>query len=143
MNFPGRLTAWWIISASLLLACIVQKSANAGTIASKRQKNVMISITSDSRKFVEGRNNFCVSFTDGPNAPSVPVTNVFIEFAQQVGKIREKPLTTVLKEDTVGRYCGEINLGVQYYHPAVYHVTIHYVDASGKKWTCHMMVSID
>ena len=50
-----------------------------------------------------------------------------------MGKIREKPLTTVFKEDTVGRYCSEIDLGAQYYHPALYHVTIHFVDTSSKK----------
>ena len=61
------------------------------SIASGRIHDLSISIVNDSGKFVAGSNTFCAEFTKAANAEPVLVKDVEVEFAQQVGKIRERP----------------------------------------------------
>jgi len=71
-----------------------------------------------------------------PRVSAIAQDHLRVEFAQQVGKIRQAPIRGTITEQTEGRYCGKIDLGRQYYRPAFYHVTIEYADGSGKirKW---------
>lgn len=59
--------------------------------------------------------------------------NVHVDFTLLVGRIQEEPIKTELTEDRVGRYCGHVNLGKQYYVPASYYVFVFYTDVAGRK----------
>jgi hypothetical protein len=112
------------------------------TIASKRVRNVVIEFTNGSGKLTAGENRFCVLFYNLETANSADVQNVRVDFRQQVGKIQEKPITAELTQDGVGRYCGRINLGRQYYSPSNYYVSVRYADATGKKRTVRFYLSV-
>jgi len=142
MSSFGQLTACCALSAALVLASFSQTTASERLIALKRQKDLSISLTNDVGRFLGGKNKFCVSFAYTANAEPVLIKKVMIEFAEQVGKIEERPINAAISEQGPGRYCGEVDLGRQSYHPALYHVTTHYVDASNRKRNWHVLVNI-
>jgi hypothetical protein len=112
------------------------------SIASGRIHDLSISIVNDSGKFVAGSNTFCAEFTKAANAEPVLVKDVEVEFAQQVGKIRERPTRALITESEVGRFCGNVDLGKQYYQPAFYYVYIRYTDTSGTRKKCNLSFAI-
>jgi hypothetical protein len=112
------------------------------TIASKRLRTVAITFTNDSGKLTAGENRFCVLFHNLETANSADVQNVTVDFRLLVGKIQEEPITAELTQDGVGRYCGRINIGRQYYAPSNYYVHVRYADATGKKRTVRFYLSV-
>ena len=106
---------------------------NRTSVASGVSHGLSILIVNNSEKFVAGRNSFCVVFAKAANAEAAPVKDVEVEFAQQVGKIRERPIQAYIAETGTGQFCGNVNLGTQYYDPAFYYVYIRYTDTPGTR----------
>jgi hypothetical protein len=107
-------------------------------IASKQTRSMAIVFTNDSGKLTAGDNNFCVLFQSLETATSADVHNVSVDFRLLVGRIQEIPITAQLTQDGIGRYCGRVNLGRQYYTPSSYYAYVHYADATGKKKTAQL-----
>jgi hypothetical protein len=140
------------VRAALCLALIFstapQVCAGQTAIATKRNHGLYISIFNKSGNVASAQDEYCVSFstsfsTTRGGGPA-QVSDVFVEFAQQVGRIRERPIKSSLSSapDNRGRYCGQVNLGKQYYQPAFYHVEVHYADRTGKRRACHFFLAI-
>ncbi len=106
---------------------------NRASVASGRSHGLSILIVNDSEKFVAGRNSFCVTFTGAANGKAEPVKDVEVEFAQQVGKIRERPIHAHVAETDIGHFCSTVDFGTQYYDPGFYYAYIRYADTSGTK----------
>ena len=103
------------------------------TIASKRTKDLLITITNAEGGLRGGDNAFCILFQKRETQESVNVQNVGIDFTLLLGRIQEEPISVPLPQDQPGRYCGHVNLGKQYYVPASYYAFVVYTDAGGKK----------
>ena len=116
--------------------------ADEKIIISKNKDDLSIALTSDAGKFAAGNNSFCAVFRRRSNEELVPVTSLAIEFAQQVGKIREQSIQANMHEEASGRYCGQVNLGSQHYDPAFYYIFVHYAAASGTKKKCRFFVTV-
>ena len=142
MKFIVRLTVYSIIYGAMTLPAAQNLHASEMKAASARNHEFTISIVNDSGRFVAGNNAFCVVFTSAANASSVSVKDVVVEFAQQVGKIQEKPMRAQIARGDAGRFCGKVDLGTQYYQPAFYYVFIHYTDANGKRRKCRLSLSV-
>jgi hypothetical protein len=134
-------TMCMVLCVALIFGVAAKVCAGQTAIASKRHHDFYISLTSNSGKLVAGKNEYCVLLSRANNGALVYVENVLVEFAQQAGKIRESPRQSSLSRDNLGRYCGEVDLGRQYYQPAFYYVTIHYTDSS-KKRSCRFVLTL-
>jgi len=116
-----------------------QVCAGQTTIASKRIHGFDISLMSKSGELA-AKDEYCASFS--ASGEPTDVEGVFLEFAQQVGKIRESGRKFPLALDSLGRYCGTVDLGKQYYHPAFYYVEVHYADSLRKRRTCRFFLTL-
>jgi hypothetical protein len=103
------------------------------TVASKRTKDLVISITSSDGRLTGGQNTFCVVFEKRGRLQPVDALNVSVEFSLLGGRIYGKPIKGHLTEVQTGRYCGEVNLRNQYDGPASYYALVHYTLGAGKK----------
>ena len=111
-------------------------------VASKRTKNMVITITGSDGRLKGGENSFCVVFQKRETGEAVDLQKVSVEFTLLVGRIEEEPIRVQLTGDRVGRYCGHVNLGNQYYVPAGYYVFVLYTDVAGKKRKERLFLSI-
>lgn len=118
---------------NLHLAASASVPQGGNAVASKRTKNLAITITGPDGRLKGGENSFCVVFQNGETEEPVNVQNVSVEFTLLVGRIQEEHIRALVTEDRVGRYCGTVNLGKQYYVPASYYAFVLYTDAAGKK----------
>lgn len=117
--------------------------ATETTLASKRTKDLVIAITSSQGGLKGGENSFCVLFQKTGTDEPVEMRNVRVDFTLLVGRIQEGPIKTQLSSgDSVGRYCGHVNLGKQYYVPASYSVFVYYTDAAGRKRKERLFLSV-
>lgn len=116
--------------------------ADEKVIVSKHKDDLSITLTSDAGKFTGGSNSFCAVFKRRSNEELVPVTNLAVEFAKEVGKIREQSIQANMHEEAFGRYCGQVDLGKQHYNPAFYYIFVHYAEASGAKKKCRFFVTV-
>ena len=121
------------LCGAMILATVPDLHASENTIASGRNHGLSISIVNDSGKFAPGSNDFCVQFSKAANAEPVSVKDVVVDFAQQVGRIPEKPTRAHITEGGIGHFCGKVDLGKQYYQPAFYYIFVHYADPSGTR----------
>jgi hypothetical protein len=126
----------------MILATVPDLHASEREIVSRLNHGLSISIVNDSGKFVAGGNDFCVEFTKAIDADPAPIKNVAVEFAQQVGKIQERPFRAQILEGSTGHFCGNFDIGTQYYQPAFYYVFIRYTDTSGTKRRCRLFLTI-
>jgi hypothetical protein len=130
------------LGMALIVSMATQVCAGQTVIASKRSHDLYISLLGESGKLASARDEYCVSFSTTKGGGPAQVEDVFVEFAQQVGRIREDPRKFPLVPGNLGRYCGQVDLGKQYYQPAFYHVEVHYTDSSRKRRTCHFFLTI-
>ena len=107
-------------------------NAAENVIASARANDLTIVFTNNAGKLAGGANHFCVLFQRRKAAESANVEDVSVEFRQLVGKMEEGPIRAVLSQDGIGRYCGHINLGPQYYKPSSYYACA-LRDTTGRK----------
>lgn len=136
MSYPMKLMSCSVFCTVIVLLAPDDLRASKKTrdsVASAYNHGLSISVVNNSERFVAGRNSFCVTFTKTANAEVAPVKDVEVDFAQQVGKIRERPIHVLVAETDIGRFCGSVDLGRQYYDPAFYYAYIHYVDSSGTR----------
>jgi hypothetical protein len=112
------------------------------TIASKRTGSIVIALTNDTGKLTPGENHFCILFQRGNPAPAGDIGEVSVDFRLLVGRIQEEPITANLDQNGADRYCGRINLGAQYYHPASYYAFVRYVEATGKKRSARLFLTV-
>lgn len=126
-----KLTTYSVLCGAMMLAALHDLHASEkkrASVASGRSHDLSIFIVNDSERFVAGSNSFCVVFTKAANAERASAKDVEVEFAQQVGKIRERLTRARITENDNGHFCGNVDLGTQYYDPAFY--TVH-VGADG------------
>ena len=116
--------------------------ATETTLASKRTKDLVIVITSSEGSLKGGENSFCVQFQKTGTDEPVDVRNVRVDFTLLVGRIQEDPIKSELTGDRVGRFCGHVNLGKQYYVPASYYAFVFYTDAAGRKKKERLFLSV-
>lgn len=122
-----------LVTPDLLLAGPTAVPPTESTVVSKRTKDLVITITSPDGRLKGGENSFCVVFQKKGTEEPVNVQNVSVDFTLLVGRIQENPIRSPLTEGQVGRYCGQVNLGKQYYIPASYYAFVRYTDGAGKK----------
>lgn len=103
------------------------------TIAAKRTKDLVITITNREGKLRGGDNDVCVLFEKRETREPVDVENVEIDFVELVGRVQEKAIKTQLQREETGRYCGHIDLGKRYRVPTNYYAFVRYVDSARKK----------
>ncbi len=130
-----------VLCVELLLCVAGQFCAGQTTIASKRSHDFYISLMNKSGKLTQ-QGEYCVLFSRRRGGEPIQLQGVFIEIAQQVGKITGRPKKYSLSPDNLGRYCGAINLGKQYYRPAFYYVAVYYTDRSGKRKKCRFFSTL-
>ena len=106
MKFIVRLTVYSILYGAMTLAATQNLHASEMKAASAHNHELTISIVNDSGRFFVGNNTFCVVFTSAANAEPVLVKDVGIEFAQQVGRIQERPTRAQITEGDTGHFCG-------------------------------------
>ena len=136
MPYPIKLMSCSVVCTLIVLVAPDDLRASKKTTdyaASTHNHGLSISVVINSEKLVAGRNSFCVTFAKAANAEAVSVKDVEIDFAQQVGRIRERPIHVQVAENDIGHVCGSVDLGSQCYDPAFYYVNIHYVDTSGRR----------
>ncbi|HUE56730.1 MAG TPA: hypothetical protein VMO76_12920, partial [Candidatus Udaeobacter sp.] len=68
--------------------------------------------------------------------------NVAAEFSLLVGRIEEKPIVAHLSQKGTGEYCGDIDLGRQYYSPSSYYVFVRYIDPANNKRKKRFFVAV-
>jgi hypothetical protein len=136
MSYPIKLMSCSVLCAVIVLVAPDNLRASKKTrdsVTSTYNHGLSISIVNDSEKFEAGRNSFCVMFTKASSAEAAPMKDVVVDFAQQVGKIREGPIHVQIAETDIGYFCGSVDLGKQNYDHAFYYVYIHYLDTYGTR----------
>ena len=103
------------------------------TIASKRARDLVITIANTTGRLREGDNDLCILFVRRETREPVDVQDVSVDFTLLVGRIQEEPIKAPLTRDQLGRYCGHVNLRKQYYIPASFYAFVRYTDVSSKK----------
>jgi hypothetical protein len=109
-----------------------QGSSVPKTVASKRTRDLTITIINTEGTFIGGENRFCVEFHDPATQSPVSVSKVSADFRQLVGRIVEPPIRADVRETKPGEFCGRVDLGTQYYDPSSYHLFVHYVEGGRK-----------
>ena len=145
MSILVKLTTCFVLCGTTMLATVHNLYASdkkIDAIVSARNHDLSISVVNDSGKFVSGSNAFCVAFIKAANAYPVSVKDVDVEFAQQVGRIQERPTRAQITESGIGNFCGRVDFGTQYYQPASYHIFVHYTDPSGTRRKCRLFLVI-
>jgi hypothetical protein len=106
---------------------------NEKAIIAKVTKESVIVLASGSGKLTPGENELCIVVRDPLTGSAAAVRSVSIGFAQHVGRILESPISAQLTHESVGRYCGQVNLGRAYYEPMSFHAEVRYMDAGNRK----------
>jgi hypothetical protein len=106
---------------------------NEKAIVVKVAKNAVIVLANGSGKLTPGENNLCIVVREPLTGKGIHARDVSIDFAQHVGRILESPLRAQLSQQSIGRYCGQVDLGPEYYKPMSFHVEVRYVDADNRK----------
>jgi hypothetical protein len=126
----------------LLLAELDSPSPTEMTVASKRTKDLLISITSSDGKLKGEEVSFCVVFERRGTVQPVDVLNVSVEFRLLGGRIYGKPIQGNVTEVQTGRYCGQVNLRNQYFGPASYYALVRYTIGVGKERKQRLFLSV-
>lgn len=112
---------------------LVRSGSGEKPVESKRTNGMVVVLASDSGKLTGGENAICVLFQDIATGGPADVQDVKLKFTLRVGRNPGEPIAAQLNRDGPGRYCGHVNLGLQYYDPATYYVEMRYADTTGKK----------
>jgi hypothetical protein len=99
-------------------------------------------LTNDTGKLTPGENHFCVQFQSGSPTRAVDIREVSVDFRLLVGRIQEEPITAHLSRNHTDRYCGHIDLGSRYYQPSSYYAFVRYVEATGKKTSARLFLTV-
>lgn len=136
------LAGWFMFTELPLAVCAAVRRDN-NTMASTRTKDMVITIANADGRLRDGKeNSFCVVFEQRATGEPMIVGNVRVDFRLLVGRIQEEPIRAYLAQDHAGRYCGQVNLGKQYYNPASYYAFVFYTDVGGKKRKTRLFLSV-
>ena len=135
------LSAWFVFAGFAAFGWAAVEHTEMA-IASKQTKGVTIALTNAEGRLREHENGFCVVFEQSGTEEPLIVRKVGVEFRLLVGRIQENPISAHLTESKPGRYCGQVNLGKQYYNPAVYYAFVSYTDPIGRKRRTRFFVSV-
>jgi hypothetical protein len=102
-------------------------------IASGRTKGISVVLTNESGKLTNGENAICAVFQDTATSSPASVQDVRLKFTLRVGRISRDAIAAQLSNDGSGRYCGRVNLGRQYRHPASYYIEMRYMNTKREK----------
>lgn len=129
MSVPSKTMCIGIVCSlamSILGATLARASIGTDgqerTIASTRARHLLVTLTNESGKFTADANRFCVLFQSRSASTAIDIHEVSVDFRLLVGRIQERPLTAYLSPNGSERFCGDINLGRQYYRPANYYI---------------------
>jgi hypothetical protein len=111
-------------------------------IASGRARDLSIELSNENGRLRAGENDLCITFRTTETGTLVDVRNVAAEFSLLVGRIEEKPIVAHLSQKGTGEYCGDIDLGRQYYSPSSYYVFVRYIDQTGSKRKKRLFVAV-
>uniref|UniRef100_E6PXX5 Uncharacterized protein n=1 Tax=mine drainage metagenome TaxID=410659 RepID=E6PXX5_9ZZZZ len=111
-------------------------------IASTKSGGWRIVLSNENGRLTADENHFCVVFQSGDTAGIEEFGDVTVDFTLLVGRIHERPITAHLSPTGADRYCGQVNLGPQYYHPASYYAFVRYLDRNGKKRSARLFVAV-
>jgi hypothetical protein len=135
------LSVMFILSETFAAASITV-DVHEKTIASMTKGNLIIALTNETGKLMAGANHFCVLFQRRGSSPTIDIQEVSVAFTLLVGRIHEARITTLLDQNGPDRYCGQIDLGPQYYRPASYYAVVRYVEAAGKKKSARLSLTV-
>ncbi len=107
--------------------------ASETAVVSKRAKGLVISIVTADGRLHGGKNSFCTVFHELARNEPIEVQDVRVDFAQQVGRMRERPISVRLVANRKGRYCGQVDLGNQFYAPSFYYAFVRYGATAGNR----------
>lgn len=138
----GWLRMWTSVCVTVVLCLAAKICAGQATIASKQNHDFHISLTSKSGKLVAEKDEYCALFNRTRDDEPTVVGDVFLDFAQQVGRIRESPRKFPLSRDSFGRYCGALDLGQTYDQQVSYYVAVHYTDSFRKRRSCRFFLTM-
>ena len=149
MNATGRTG---LITISIIVAALFIPESLLGTpgsalptemtVASKRTKDLIISITNSDGRLKGGENSFCVVFQSRGTLQPVDVLDASVEFTFLGGRIYGKPIKGKVTEVQTGRFCGQVNLGNLYHGPASYYALVRYRIEAGKKRKLRFFLSV-
>ena len=111
-------------------------------IATRKTKHVVTTLVNKTGKFKAGVNGFCILFTDPETKSALDFQSVRADFRLLVGRIEEVPITAGLSKEKAGRYCGQVDLGRQYYSPSSYYVFVRYTAATGKRQSARLFMAV-
>lgn len=140
---------WWCPVVLLALSSMTWAgtgSINAGNekaIVVKVAKKSVIVLASGSGKLTPGENDLCIVIRDPLSGSAADARNVSIDFSQHVGRILESPIRAQLTQESIGRYCGQVNLGPQYYQPMNFHIDVRYMDADNRKQKVGFCITVE
>lgn len=126
----------------LSYASPVASQESRTTIASGRAKDLSIELRNENGRLRAGENDLCITFQKTETGTHVEVRNVAAKFSLLVGKIEEKPIVAHLSQKGTGEYCGDIDLGRQYYSPSSYYVFVRYIDPVNNKRKKRFFVAV-
>jgi len=143
---PYRTVARVLTLSALIVvlsyASPVASQESRTAIASGRARDLSIELTNENGRLRAGKNDLCITFQKTETGAHVEVRNVAAEFSLLVGKIEEKPIVAYLSHKRAGEYCGEIDLGRQYYSPSSNYVFVRYIDPANNKRKKRFFVAV-
>ena len=138
----ARISTLIALVVVLSYASPVASQESRTAIASGRAKDLFIELTNENGRLRAGENDLCITFQKTETGGHVEVRNVVAEFSLLVGKIQEKPIVAHLSQKGTGEYCGEVDLGRQYYSPSSYYVFVRYIDPANNKRKKRFFVAV-
>lgn len=125
-----------------LFAGLLSVSPSDKVIARKSTKYVVTTLVNKTGKFQGCVNDFCILFKDPETKSALDFQNLRADFRLLVGRIEEVPITAGLSKEEAGRYCGQVDLGRQYYSPSSYYVFVRYMTVDGKRKATRLFLSV-
>jgi len=143
---PNRTVAR-ILTLSALVVVLSYASPVASqeartAIASGHARDLSIELSNENGRLRAGENDLCITFRKTETRTLVDVRNVAVEISLLVGKIEEKPIVAHLSQKGTGEYCGDVDLGRQYYSPSSYYVFVRYIDPASLKRKKRFFVAV-
>lgn len=132
----------FVVLSNPLFAGPLSVSPSDKVIAMRKTKHVVTTLVNKTGKFKGGVNGFCVLFKDPETKSALDFQSVKVDFRSLVGRIEEVPITAGLSKEEAGRYCGQVNLGRQYYSPSSYYFFVRYTTATGKRQSARLFVAV-
>jgi hypothetical protein len=138
--------SFFVFVMSILGETLATASTDTGiqdkTIESKKNGNLLIRLTNETDKLINGENLICVLFQSTSSARALDIRDVTVDFGLRVGRIQEPPITASLTKNGTDRYCGYVDLEESHYQSASYYTTVRFVEESGRKKSAAFFLTV-